>query len=436
MFYYLSKFLAFSCLIIFSLCMVGLPYFPLLSLCSVILNIALVIATRKFKPLAFLFLFALTYIYVSIFYFVDGISLSLGYEGFTDPTYYRNVLLIHSFFLVVITLLLPRFDQPILMRELLPNRKSNLAFYLIVAAMLFITFISKTGTSIIESSGYSNENYKTESIGGLSIFEYFLVLVPLGYIYTNNETLKRWVLIGCIALFCIKGLLFGGRIETLQCGLLVFIFFVDNRKTNFLKLIGLSIVPLYILTIFGAVRSNPLLFLEDTSRILLLPFENSMILFGNQRDIYYSSNRLVGMVGNETITYWDRFRTFGYNLVAPVVPYGRLPEIANLAGFKKDVYPAGGGALMSVYFWVFLGYPGVMLLATYLGVIIRKIKSAVSTYFVLYMIMVLSTYPRWIGYNPITLFKLSIYVIPAYFLLRYVVERLETLSTHTSKYNA
>lgn len=412
--------------------MSGIFPYQVLSLCSVVLNVVLIISNKKFKPLAVFFIFSFTYIYVSIPYFFQGVPLGGGYSDFIDEAYYQKVLVIHSLMISVIALVLPKFDKSFLLRDLLPKRESNLTFYVLIVLMLYMALFSKTGTNILESGGYASDDFKTERVGGLSIFGYFLIILPVGYIYSNGERFKKLLLIICTIIYCIKGVLFGGRIEILQASLLIFILFIDNKKISLGKIILYSTVPAYVLAIFGAIRSNPLIILEGMDEILMRPFNDYLSVFGNQMNVYYSSNRLVGMVDTEVISYWQRIETFAYNLIAPVVPYGRLPDIANLAGYKKDEFAAGGGALISVYFWVFLSYPGVVMIGTYFGWIMRKIKRSSSTYFGLYLIMVLSTYPTWLGYNPISMFKLSFYVIPFYFLIRHVFERFTHKDFYTS----
>lgn len=419
--YRFSKILALFNLIVLILAMLGLMPFKMLSLATILLSFVLVLTNRKFKPLALFFVFAFFYIYVSIPHFFDGVPLS-SYTDFMEEKYYNQVLVIHSLMILVIALILPEFNKPFVLKDLISFRESVWTFYVIIVGMLFLIFFSQTGTSIFESSGYGADDFETENLGGLSLFEYFLVLVPVAFVYTNNCYKRKIILIVCCIIYCVKGLLFGSRVESLQCGLLIFIFFFDNEKRNFGRLLLISLLPLYALVVFGALRQNPLLIFLDFEKVMLRPFTDPMSIFGNQSNVYYSSNRLVGMVNNGAISYWDRLGSFSYNLVAPIVPFGRLPEIANLAGLKKDLYPAGGGGLISVYFWVFLSYPGVILIGLYIGNLFRKIRKTRSTYFILYLIMALSTYPRWIGYNPITLFKLSLYVIPFYFLMRYVVE--------------
>lgn len=417
----ITKFLAITNLVIIGTVFLHLGNTELLSLSTFLINFLLIIETKRFKPLSIFFFFCLLHLFPPLLYFSNGTSIS-SYTYFAQYAIYEQVLVIHAIMISIVALMMPNIKENIFLKENLMFRNSNWGFWFIMSGMIFITLFTLTGTSILDSSGYGSNDFETQELGGLSIFEYFIVLIPVAYIYTNNNSVKKWALLVICTVYSLKGLLFGGRVEAVQAGLLVFILFFDSRKLAFGKLILIVIVPAYVLVIFGSIRHNPLLLIEDFQTVLLRPFTDPSKILGNQNDIYYSSARLVGLVQNNQLTYWDRVQSFLYNIVAPVVPYGRLPDIANLAAYKKDEYSAGGGGLISVFFWTFLSIPGVVIIGTYLGYLIRNAVKKQSTYFTLYLILGLSTYPRWFGYSPITLFKLCLYVVPFYFLLCHILE--------------
>lgn len=398
----------------------GLVSPAILSLSVVFLAVMLIVYTRKFKPLALFFIFTLPYIFITLPHFLGAnFPLSLGYTQFDKEGYYIHVEVIHSLFIATIALFLPYLKRQLIIKDILPIKDSPILFWSIVLGMLFIILFGKTGNNIFESGGYGSANAHVQSLGGLSIYEYFLVLSPVAYIFSGLKRSRLGVILVLMLIFSVKGLLFGGRIEALQAFLQIFILFFDKEKLKLRIVIIAAAIPAFMFMVFGFVRSSPDV---GFSKMVQLVMQNlsttSYLLLANHIDIYYSSARLYGFIQENIITFGERLYSLVLNIAAIVVPYDKLPAIANLAAFKQSSYPAGGGGLISAYFYVFLSYPGVIFIGLMFSLLIRKIIYHTTTYLLLYSIMVFTTYPRWFGYNPNALFKMSFYILPLYFLIR------------------
>jgi hypothetical protein len=209
------------------------------------------------------------------------------------------------------------------------------------------------------------------------------------------------------ALYIFKTLLFGGRVEILQVSVLLFVL-LENRKTKWATLVPLFLAAFCVFLLIGIIRSDPLSFFNGNS---IVEFEPSTLFraFDNQNDIYYSSARIIGMLETGIITFVNRIQILFYTFAAIFVPFSFLPEIANLAAFKKDIYPAGGGGLISTYFYTYFSYVGPIFIGFVISQIVNLTIKNRNLYFLVYGFLVLSTYFRWFGYSPIILFKLCIY---------------------------
>lgn len=421
----------FACILLTLLIPVSLGFVPpmILSGGIVIVQLGLILMARNFKPLAILFLFTLPYIYITLPHFANGsFPLTLAYYQFDNEIFYTKVLVIHSLFLCVITLCLPFIKTPFVLKEYLPKKDNIIVFYGLLLLMAGIVILGRSGTSIFESGGYGSEDANIQLGGGLAIFEYFLVVFPIAYIYSGKRRLHLGLLLLAAMIFSIKGMLFGGRIEAIQAMFQVFILFIDHKALRLRKVLAFLIVPAMIFIIFGFIRSNPNINIAEVVDIIIENYKVASYAFlGNHIDIYYSSTRLYAFVHNGILSLEDRLFSFGLNILAIVVPYGKLPDLANLAAYRQSDYPAGGGGLISVVFYVFLSYPGVILIGSLFGLVIRKVFYSRNTIILLYGIMILCTYPRWFGYSPIVFFKISFYIIPLYLIIKFIFTKKSSL---------
>lgn len=397
---------------------------------GILLHLYLIIKSRKFKPLSIFFVFALSYQLNLIGYYKDGADISGGFSQFDRIDYYNATEYFHVIFIYSIALFFPLIREKIYFRDKILPVFSNFYFWITFIFMSFIAIFGLRGGSILDAGGYGKS--ELTSAGGTAIFEYFLVLTPLILIFSKHNTVLRILAVGVISFFVLKGLSFGIRNQILQLGLMLFCMY-DSPKLKYWQIILVSLIPIYLLLIYGEIRANPLIvFSENFNEILLAPINNfGFNLLGNQNDIFYASVRIYGLLEQDIITAYDRLVITFSNLLAIVVPYSWLPEMANIAAYKQKQYGALGGTLISMYWYLFLGLPGVILIGSYISYIIKKFITSGNQYFIIYFLMVLTTYPRWLGYNQISLFKISIYGV-LYLIVLKIIRHIILSSTNQS----
>ena len=126
---------------------------------------------------------------------------------------------------------------------------------------------------------------------------------------------------------------------------------------------------------------------------------------------------MYGMVQQGIISDVDRLSSFFSNMMAMFLPYSWLPEVANLAAYKQKTFGAGGGGLISMYWYVFLGILGPLIIGVVFSYIVRLAVYSKNAFVNIYCILVLSTYLRWFAYNQISLFKITLYGSLFYIIL-------------------
>ena len=398
----------------------------LLSL-AIVASLSIIFKTYRCLPVLLMFLFFFTYVVNLIPFFFAG-----EYIFYYPPKGgFYETLFIHTIFLCTLDTFLLPIKKRLYINEKMPQKRNVKIFLLLCGLFVFFLIFSIQGDTILETGGYGKEG-NTESLGGFGL--YFVILVPLLYVYSGKEKIFQIIVILLSLLMIVKILLYGGRMPVLMLGLLLFALYYDNRKRkiSIIKIAVMMLPALYIFILLGAVRANPLKALTASwGELLVLPFKGDFMetyieFFGNQNDIFYSSAILNQATLSGVLDTYSRAEIFLYNIASIFVPYSFLPEKASIIVYiQKNIAITGGGALLSTYSYFYLSYVGVVFVSYFLAFIINKLQKSSNLLFILYAVMVLTTFPSWFGYNVISLFKISFYIVPLYLMTRLLLKKYE-----------
>lgn len=391
----------------------------------------------NFRPLLFLILFGSTYNLVIHFHILfPDFPLTLGYLDFNNDIYHYKTLKHVVLFWCVMFLFLPlKNSDYIILADNLKVKNNLYLFHFFLIILIIITLFGRTGPSIFTSEGYGSSYYEVQNLFGMAIFEYYIMFLPLCYYYSGKKK-SRLTLLNLLTIYYIlKSISFGGRIEVLQLILMLYIIVFDAMRIGTKKL-GIIIFTFTILLIgFGIFRSDTNqsfnIFISYVSENLNDSIKSiSYILFAHQIDVIYSSSRFIGLIQEGYVDIWDRLTLYFGNLVAIVIPYKFLPPETNIAIIEKEQFPSGGGGLITAYYFLKSSIVGVIFIASYIGFNFRLyLKSNSNNLHLLYLIMLLSTFPRWFAYNPIAIFKICFYPI----LTLLIISFLSSISTKNKK---
>lgn len=359
------------------------------------------------KNVVFLILFSyfLLYVLALKYPFIYNIPISV-YSDFVAPVYiYNSTLSLFLFFIVFFWKVKIKPRENIFQIGYLKN---NCIFWINYLLALFSMLRGKMGENILTSGGYGRDAEVVRS----SLMEYFLVFFVIAFIFSNNDKYKiRWLLL-LSTFFCLKNLLYGGRIEVVMM-LIALLILHYQFKFGFKFYLISFFVAMYFFYVVGNIRENPMVILSNDIGEVLIPFNDNaeiVTLVSQEGDVNYSSSRIIGLTSIGIIQFGDRVYALFLFFLSIILPHSMLPELANLSTFKIDEYPVGGGGLISAYFFVFSGYIGVFLIAFFLANVFNKysIKKH-PTFTGIYVLFVLITTPRWFAYYPIHIFKLALY---------------------------
>lgn len=299
----------------------------------------------------------------------------------------------------------------------IPNSSNDLLFYsMYIFTALLSLYNLATTQSIFSGSGYGSEDVTNHTALG----EYILLIVLNLFIFAYNRKFKRMLIDVLLVIITIQTILIGGRI-TMVMMLLLALFVHYQYVISYKKLTCFFVLALLALTTFARIRANPLMLFSSNWYEIIFPFisENTSAtaaLRSNEGDVFWASERIIRIINEGILTFSERVSVFVEFLGSIVfIPVGENP----MSSYRTNLYSTGGGGLLPIYSYVFASYPGVIAVGIFIGKIFNKLYSDNLIWFI-YATVVLMTTPRWFAYYPIQLFKMAVYGVIIYLIVRSV----------------
>jgi hypothetical protein len=380
-----------------------------------LVSIRMIVLYRNVQPVFIFYVFHLTYILMLIPYFMFGIPIT-PHSEFQIAKYMNSTLMVHGAFVFALYLFsdLKIPNRSIVFSENLPKRSDAAVYLLLTGIMMAIIVSMQVGTvnlySIDADQGWAAY---TENISGSGAPEYFLVFFLAAFIFRRKLCSKQ-ILIGVFCTFSYLGFTRGMRVSLLMPILLIFALLFDGKfKTRHILLV--AVVGMILLQAAGYARSGR----RDV--VELLSIYSAGQLLTNQGEVFYTSDVIVSSIIDGICGPKERI----FSLIAASLQIILPPRIGLGNEGKPALYVyeltgrlAGGGGLISTFFYFWMGYLGVVLIAFFLAMVTNRAIKKPTSQLSIYIICVYSFYPRWLVYDPINfLFRLPLYAIGLYLLL-------------------
>lgn len=378
------------------------------------LSLLLVIRSIYKKNMLYVIFFSFITLYAIVpkYLFFNHLFISAHNQNYTYYTIIHTSL-IFALFLIVVNYFIKIPNGKNIPSIQLKNNVLIFWFYIVIC--LLITLFGKSGENIFSGEGYGQIQMQHSSLN-----EYILIFFLLAYLYHGGKKFQLYILYFIAFIFCFKNLMMGGRIETIMTFLLFFTLrlqYVFSFKITMLSFI----IGVWFMNVFNTIRANPFILLSSDWYNVFNPFiktnNHLPYLVTNEGDVFWASERLLILIQETVLTYWDRFVSLVNFLIASFVPFSFLPPLANLSTYRTDLYESGGGGLLPVFVYVFLSYPGVILLGYVIAKFLNKFNdNYISGWIYIYIVLLIATLPRWFAYYPIHLIKFCVYGVLIYFL--------------------
>jgi hypothetical protein len=378
-----------------------------------------IVIAYRYNNMAMLifFFFMLSYSYEPIRYFVYSENM-IRFVTYceSDKTVYDVAIYSYLFCLVMCYFI--RYQR----KDYIPYRlqlQSNTVVWLVclIFGVIMLAF-GKTGQNIFESGGYSQT---LQSADASSMYAYATIPLLIGLVYSNNRT-RRIITFGVMAVYILKDLAFGGRIDSIILIIASYIIYFRHVMSRKLTLICIY-AGLVLNLVWGAYRLS-----VNSSDLMELTSEaatNVSVGTGNSAFVYFASMRILYMIQGGILTLQDRIQSFVEFLLSVVVPYKYLSPLANLAFYNQTNYYSGGGGLFPIFIYTWLGLVGVIVSGVFVGKFVNSFLNNrnISPYKFIYCTLLVAAVPRWYAYYPINMIKYCLVGVVFLFLMQNILNR-------------
>ncbi|MGR6872812.1 hypothetical protein ACU6U9_11005 [Pseudomonas sp. HK3] len=368
------------------------------------------------KNLQFLFqFFAMSYWIVLYFYFFYGVSYHI-YDEYQDTDLTIKVVILQSIF---IRLIYSTRLNYISFKWIEMDQRSSIVFYLcclILACFAILSF--KSGGTIL------GVGYIGSSNQGSILFEY--AIIPLLIASAHSKTrAQALIVLAFIFAFMLLPLLVGKRLPFLYFALAMFGIYFQNRFKSITLFFG-GLLVYMLVQLAGEYRDE---FNIDNYQQALLGVSEEGIMENNQGGVTVASTTYIGLSDEGVLDGDFALKSIYGHIIGVVLPSSRLPEETFFNTYSmKFAHIPGNGGYTAVYLYVLFGWVGVILG----GLLLRRLASSnqygpVSS---LIMILIMTTFPRWFGYNLYPVIKLIFWAL----VLLFVCEVVRALTSRRVRY--
>jgi hypothetical protein len=253
------------------------------------------------------------------------------------------------------------------------------------------------------------------------LYEYSYIIFIFGAKYSN--TMFKKVLVVLMALlFVLQDFYYGGRVTSMQIGLVLMTTLLKNTLT-FKRTIILFITGIIVLGLVGSYRVN--YHLNDDMMI------GNTNFFVNDTATYAYGSSLTVLLMSDFIDIKDKLWSFIY-FIQYIFFGGWLSEmlfkdtIKEIPESAADYYNNYRGGLFSFYFFFWFGWVGCVLS----GILVSKFinfwaKQKKMLGEIIFLSIIVSS-PRWYLYTPLAMFRGPLFFVPIVFVCVKLIEYLTT----------
>jgi hypothetical protein len=278
------------------------------------------------------------------------------------------------------------------------ERKNNNIIATIGTIALYIILALSYITNKNRSGGYvTNSN---------PIFEYAMIVYIVTWYYSNKNKRIHFMLNIYAVCYALYSFYLGDRSAAFLMIILYYILNYENKISIFKSSI-LAISGIVISNFIGVIRNMPVFTLEDIFiKVLQRGLYSDTVSYS-----YYASISISALRYYESNTLFF-FLKYLKSLFLGSNEFNRLAIYASKN--YKSLFNYSGGIYPS-YFYFWFGYLGVMIGASILAIIIRKVFTSKNEYMSIYQVLIPVFSIRWYLYGPTSLFR-GIIVLTTFFL--------------------
>ena len=344
-----------------------------LSLLSLIVSILFMIKVKKNIGLFVIGLF-ITYVNYSIF-----IGEFLFFETLTTP--FTSLKTIENYGLAIKSVFIFIWTLFYIMKDIQPlhitYRYDILIFIVSVLLLIYILVFGIIRTRL--------ELYQ---VAITPLYEYSKLVLIVGFVFSGNKKGLKIILSLLALLLMLQDVYYGGRITTIQIGLIVLLMMFQNH-INYKH-----ILFLFVFGIIGLEAINIYRYNYDVTQInlsMLSQIIKKYLMFDTATFAFYSSISHIEV--SSLLSLGERLSWFIEFMLSMVELNTRNIDISIY--ISNNYYFNYGGGLITSWFYFWLGYPGIIFISLLTVFLIRYAIKSTSLLHTLFFFVIIVTVPRW-----------------------------------------
>ena len=409
----------FSLIIVVMLWILKLYYSNFVAIMVMVLNIYMVVKSRKNVYGFFLFLSIAYFDYSVIFskylFRLPNFNWIFHYIMY-DDTLFVGIAILYIFHAVLFLFIRKEFydsKSEIFLKSFSENNQNKKKTNLLMLILILLIAI------ILVDCLFFHILFKLNSV-----YEYLIIPMVIVIFYSRNRPLIRKIVLIVIvvsAVVCIYG---GDRVTSLS-PIIAYFFINYNKKINYRNIFFILISGVFAYTLFGTY-GDLLVQNKDLSSFKIQDYNNKMIDNMFTIDTSYSAY-WTGLTFIETRNIVSNSECVD-NFVQYITKYTLLGSISNykvIQDISKNYYPHWGGGYITSCFYYWLGIFGVLLVALYITYLINKfsmLEMESSDYSKIVFIYFISTVPRWYLYYPTSIIRGLLLLSVVYFIVNIFIK--------------
>ena len=373
---------------------------------SVISNIQLFYKYKKIDIISIFLLFSLVHlIYIVSYFFYD-----IPYHYLTKHQTLHNTTSIFFIQFIVLRLFFIGINPNsfVIPRLAFKPTVNKYAFWFFIVFIIILIPLSTTGNDSIFSG---DNSYSIESSSSIWL-EYCIIFIIVAYLYANSK-FKRNILIIVSSFFIMIPLSFGKRGYALMVCLTLFNLFWSGKIRE--RYIYLSMIVIFVFVrVFAQIRVNK--DIEFSFDAVVLGINSTTGIQSNgPGGVLVCCATYLNLIERGVFDFWFSVKSFLGMFTGVFIPSSfNIPETyINREALKHDNIPGNGG-FPGIYMYIWGRYFGVFIGSLLFNSLLRysqKNKNAA-----VYLIFLLSTFPRWFIYNFHGTIKMGIWLLIFIFL--------------------
>jgi len=389
------------------------------------IGIASIYTSRLLLPLTVVMIFNLLFnLYAIPFIFFDVDLVTLPRE--VALPYLTQVLWIIALFVAVLMLWISSIKKNkqsqasfVVMAQNLRISRLPTVFYGFIAVLLIATQFGISGSMVLgKADGYSDYVENLQNASGLQ--EYLLVVFFVAALLMQTR-LQRFIWYLVLTFFVVKLSLVGLRIVALM-GVLAGLWF-SNFKFSLRRIFFVFVIGFLVFSFLGLLKEG----LPTGDEALTAIFFESQggRLVSHHSNVLWASTVMLKLIDGNVIDLTRRAEAFVYYFFNTIIPSGILQRAFGqgyLGSWLQDSGYTSGGGHIAVYAYVVGAAPGVVLVASLIGIALRiAVSNSIglcAQFARCWLMMTMITFPRWVSYDMGNfLFRLPIYAVIIYSLI-------------------